>query len=612
MGDRLLLTDLSALRFLLLVPAILALYMVRSRYRRRQISSTMLWRSVRRDLEARQKLRLPPISLLMLLELLAILAGTAALLKPALPAGDRSHLVLLVDVSTSMQATDVSPSRFDAAVQQARSEIQQLKPGALASVVAVGPTPRLLASGSDKTKLLAALDHLQSGAASVDAASALRLAEALILGTGGKGSALFLSDGLFGPNFQAPRLSIPVEYQPIGTNGNNQGITAVDVRPDLDGSGRWSAFTRVVNYSSSAARVTATATADGLLLDNRPLELPAGGSSELTFDLPAGTKAFAMKLDARDSFAADDQVELRVDTPYQRKLLLVSKDAGPIEKLLSTMPGFQLSSIKPEDYRDAAGADVVVLDGFVPATLPDADLLLLNPPADAPGFSGKAIGSEATVLRSSPGNPLLGSVDLQSLRLGQTVQLETPEWARDVAEGPTGPLILQGDKAGRRVVIFAFNWLLHDLPRMQAFPLLISNALSELNPVALPRAIQPGQTVLLRPMADARDATVGLPDGSTRQVSLKDGSVSFGETQEVGRYEVRWKGTAMGELSSSFNVNLNSALQSDLASRPLNLSVDATAAAFSQPVPGQQLWPVAAILMLALLTVEWAYFTRKG
>ncbi|HEX2988091.1 MAG TPA: BatA and WFA domain-containing protein, partial [Chloroflexota bacterium] len=558
MADRLLLTDLSALRFLLLIPVIMALYMVRSRYRRRQISSTMLWRSIRRDLEARQQLRLPPLSLLLLLELLAILAGTAALLKPALPAGDRSHLVLLVDVSSSMQATDVSPSRFGVAVQQARAAIQQQKEGEIASIVAAGPSPKLLASGADKTELLATLDHLQPGSASVDAGAALRLAEALILGTGGKGSALFLSDGLFGPNFQAPRLSIPVEYQPIGASGDNQGITAVDVRPYLDGSGRWSAFARVVNYSGNPANVTATATADGLLLDSRPLGLPAGGSSELTFDLPSGTKAFAVKLDAGTSFAADKQVELRIDTPYQRKLLLVSKDAGPIARVLSSVPGFQLSSIKPEEYTGAAGADVVVLDGFVPPKLPDAEVLLLDPPADAPGFSAKAIGSEATVLRSSPRNPLLNSVDLQSLRLGQTTQLETPEWARNVAEGPTGPLILQGDQAGRRIVIFAFNWQLYDLPRMQAFPLLISNALSELNPVALPREIQPGQSVLLRPMGDAREATVGLPDGSSRQVSLKDGAVSFGDTQQVGRYEVRWKGATLGELSSSFNVNLAS------------------------------------------------------
>ena len=97
-----LMAEPAGLAFLLLVPAIVLLYMVRSRYRRRAVSSIMLWRSVRRDLEARQRLRLPPLSLLMLLQILAVLAGTFALAKPALPAQDRTHLVLLVDTSASM------------------------------------------------------------------------------------------------------------------------------------------------------------------------------------------------------------------------------------------------------------------------------------------------------------------------------------------------------------------------------------------------------------------------------------------------------------------------------------------------------------------------------
>lgn len=612
MADSFLITDPSALRFLLLIPIIVLLYMVRSHYRRRQISSIMLWRSVRRDLEARQRLRLPPLSLLMLLQLLAVALGTAALLRPALPAQDRTHLVVLVDLSASMQATDVSPSRFAVALERARQVIQRAQSGDQVSLVAVGPSPTLLASGTEKGELLAALDHLSPGAAFVDAAAALKLAEALIEGTGGQGGALLLSDGAFGASFRAPNLGIPVDFRPVGASGDNQGITAVDVRPDLDGSGRWSAFARVANYADHPVQVAATATADGLLLDTRQLELAPDSSSELSFPLPPGTQAFGLTLDTHDIFSADDRAQIRVDTPQPRKVLLVSQDAGPIEKVLQTMPDLKVSTVTPDSYAGTTGADLVILDGFVPQTLPEADLLLMNPPLGAPGLVTRPAGTEASVLRSKRDNPLIASVDLQSLRLGQTVRLETPDWARAIVEGPTGPLILEGDRNGRKIVIFGFDWYLYDLPRMQAFPLLLSNAVGELNPLTLPRNVHPGEAVQLRPMADATEVTVQLPNGSHRQLSLREGARSFGDTHQVGQYIVKWKGPKLGEVSSGFTVNVASENQSDVAPREIGLGQGRITRGFSEPVPGQPLWPALAFLLLGLLSVEWVYFARRG
>ncbi len=612
MGSRLLLTDLSALWFLLIIPAIILLYMVRSRYRRRRVSSTMLWRSLRRDLESRQKLRLPPVSLLMLLQLLAITLGTLALVKPALPAENRTHLVVLVDVSAGMEATDVAPSRFAVAVREAHQAIQQMRPGDQISLVAMGSSPVLVASGSDKTAALAALDHLKPGAATADATDALKLAESLIRDTGGQGRLLLLSDGSFGPSFTAPSLGVPVQFDPIGSSADNQGITSLEVRPNPDGSGRWSAFARVTNYANHAVDLKATATADGLLLDTRQLNLGPYSNSELAFALPPGTRAFALTLDAHDIFAADNQAEVQIEGTKARNVLLVATDPGPIQKVLQSLPDLKLSAIKPQDYTGPNGADVVILDGFVPKTLPDADLLIMNPPAGAPGFVTSPSSTEASVLRSTRGDPLVRSVDLQSLRFGQNVRLETPDWARAVAEGPAGPLILEGDRAGRRIVIFNFDWFLYDLPRMQAFPLLLSNAMTQLNPTALPGAIHPGDSILIRPVGDSTGATVLLPDGTHRELPLKAGSQNFGETQQVGRYTVTWKGPRLGEISSSFDVDISSESASNVAPTQLSFNQSGLTSGPTAPVPGLQLWPYFAMALLGLLTAEWAYFSRRG
>jgi len=612
MADSLMFTDLSALKYLLLLPVIVLLYMVRSRYRRRNVSSIMLWRSVRRDLEARQRLRLPPLSILMLLQLLAIGAGTVALTRPALPAEDRTHLVILIDVSASMQSADVSPSRFEVAIHRARQAIQRIEPGDQVSLVQVGSAPSLVVSSSDITEVQAALDHLRPGTAYANAAAALELADTLINETGGQGLAYLLSDGAFGGPFYPPQISIPVEFAPIGSDGQNQGITAVDVRPDMDASGRWSAFARVTNHSDSEARLVAMATADDLLLDRMEITLGPGESSDLSFALPPETRAFGLNIETHDIFQGDDRVEVQLGMPKPRKVLLVSREAGPIERVLKTLPELSITTVLPESYQSAGGADLVILDGFIPQTLPDADLLILNPPVDSPGLVTQIVGAEAAVLRSRVGNPLIDSVDLQSLRLGQMVRLETPIWARAIVEGQQGPLILQGERSGRRIVIFNFDWMLFDLPRMQAFPLLLSNAIDQLNPTMLPGKVQPGNAVQLRPMADSTEAIVELPDGSRRSLTFNEGAISFGETQQVGRYTVKWKGARLGDVYSGFNVNVDSAAESDVTPQVHLLGRDRITRGYSPPVPGLQLWPFLALLLLAILSAEWSYFSRRG
>ncbi len=607
-----LITDPGALAFLLLIPAIALLYMFRSRYRRRTVSSIMLWRSVRRDLEARQRLRRPPLSLLMLLEILAIVAGAAALVKPALPAQDRTHLVILMDTSASMAATDVAPSRFEVARERARQAIAQLRPGDQVTVIKMGPSPVVEASGSNTSAALAAVNSMQPGGSKADVASALEAADALIHKTGGNGGILLLSDGAFGSSFQPPQLSVPVDFQPIGVSGDNQGITALDVRAEPDGSGRYIAFAQVSNYAGHPVELPAVATVDGLPLDQRNLQLGAHSSADLTFDLPAGAKSFTLAIDSHDVFPLDDRAEVSIESVQQRKVLVVSKDPGAVEKLLRSIPGLNVSTVSPASYRGAQGADLVVFDQFVPATLPGADLLIVNPPLKAPGFTTNLAQLDASVLGSIPNNPITRAVDLSSLRLSQTVQLQTPDWAYSVADGPAGPLILEGERAGRKIVVLNFDWLVSSLPRMQAFPLLLSNVVEQLDPTSLPRTISPGESVALRPMGDATSATIEKPNGSSSQVSLATGSVRFDDTNSPGQYTVTWQGPLLGKISNTFSVNLANTAASDITPEQHSFGQGVLGRGYSPVGPGRQLWPFAALLLLGLMAGEWIYFTRRS
>ncbi len=121
-----------ALGFLALIPVVIALHMLRSRRPPQIISSTMLWRQVNQERVGQLALKPPVVSLPLILQLLAILLLAAALAAPGLLAqGKARHVLILLDGTTSMLATDTlsGATRFDVARSQAIQYLREL-PGA--------------------------------------------------------------------------------------------------------------------------------------------------------------------------------------------------------------------------------------------------------------------------------------------------------------------------------------------------------------------------------------------------------------------------------------------------------------------------------------------------
>src|SRR6185436_15784114 len=117
------LAPLALLAGLLALPIIL-LYMLKLRRREVQVSSTLLWQMVLRDREANSPWQRLRRNLLLLLQLLLLAALALALARPfyPIPTIATGTLVVLLDGSASMNATDVlgADSRFEAARAAAR------------------------------------------------------------------------------------------------------------------------------------------------------------------------------------------------------------------------------------------------------------------------------------------------------------------------------------------------------------------------------------------------------------------------------------------------------------------------------------------------------------
>jgi VWA domain-containing protein/aerotolerance regulator-like protein len=562
-----------ALAGLAFVPLVLAFYLLKLRREQRPVPSTLLWQRLVADVEANapwQKLRR---SLLLFLQLLLVIVLVLLAARPFLerPAGLARDLVLVVDASASMGATDVAPNRLTVAKAQAIDALRDLPAGGRVSVISAGRTARVVANGTtDLTRVRSAIESIQVESAAGDMADALRLASALAA-RAGDAQVLVVTDAAF-PTPPQVRVGAPVSVIPVGRERHNQAIVALAVRTAPSAVSR-SVFISVANLDIEKADRRIEIWGDGRLLEARDLYIDPVSRADVSIDdVPREIAVVEVRLAPReesgvgDQLAVDDRAWAVVPPDRLRKVLLVGDGDPYLQAALTYLPNAELYGVKPADfsrntYIDQRNGgqlfDLIIVEGTVPADLPPVPILAIAPKTGSP--LGDVAGSlkNPGVGSLNPDEPILRYVDLSTLHISEAQKMSLPGWARPIIPGPQGsPLLYAGVRAGIPSAVLAFDPRRSDLPLQVAFPILLSNLIGELTggSLAPTEAVAPGAPVQLTIPQGATGARVARPDGST--VDLTAGtpgapSVVYSGTQTLGVYTVTPLGLTVGPVSSS-------------------------------------------------------------
>lgn len=554
------LTTPLALLGLLFIPLVVAMYMLKLRREPKVVPSTLLWQRLLADVEANapwQRLRRSLLFLLQLL-LVAILVLLAARPFVERPAGLAGDIVLVVDTSASMAATDVLPDRLTVAKQAALEALRELPSGGKVSVIEAGRTARIVAAGSsDLGRIRIAIESIRPTAAQGDLADALELASELAAQSG-DAEVLVATDAALAT---VPTTSVdaPVRVLRVGDERGrrNQAIVALAVRTAPSAVTR-SVFVSVANLDLETAQRRIELWGDGRLLESRTIDMdPQQKADVIIDDVPRDVAVVEVRLVGGetadpavppDQLAADDRAWAVVPPDRVRNVLLVGEGDAYLETALSFLPNVNLWGTTPARYSrdvvrpDGTDWDLIIFERFVPTTVPDVPSLLIAPPSSSPivEVTGKLTNPGIGTLL--PDEPVLRYVDLTTTHIAEAVRLELPAWARTVIPGPRGaPLLLTGVRSGVPTAVLAFEPRLSDLPLQVAFPILIANLTGELMGGSAPptEAIEPGDPIALPLPAGATGLAVERPDGSL--VTLAPGtaggaSVTFTQTDQLGVY----------------------------------------------------------------------------
>ncbi len=613
----------TALALLALALPIIVLYMLKQRRMDLSVSSSLLWRRALQDRTVNAPWQRIRRNLLLLLQLLLLLLLVLSLARPflftqAIAEGD---LVVILDASASMQATDLAgDSRFERAKQQTNSLIDGLQGDQRMTLIYAGPSAQVAASASNnKGSLRQTLNGLSASNGKADILPAITLAAASARQLG-EATVVFISDGAFPLDTSLPQVPGKARYINVGNSSANVGITALSLR---DAPGGPQLFASVANSGNDPLTALLTIRVDGELRDSRSLDLTPKDEQTVTLPgLPLTTRIVEASLSIdegqTDYLATDNQAwALRTSRPASN-VLLVSEGNSFIEKSLNLLPNVKLFKTAPAAYAPSAGFGLTILDGTMPSPVPDGNLLLFAPP-NSPLVPVSGALSYPAIGQVLVNDPLLRFVDLSGTHLASAQRITTPPWARVLARTTNGePLIIAGETDGRRVAIVAFDLHKSDLPLQIAFPILMANLVEWLQPqtsVDAPSLLGAGDPISIRALPEADEIRVTLPGQQESYTSLQPTqSLSFARTEALGIYTVQQ--FAQGKPLAppeQFAVNLFSRQESDITPRTgIGLTgTEGTPATGTTQRP-LEIWPWVVLASLALLTAEWWLYNRPS
>src|SRR4029450_13270966 len=134
----------AAFAFLALIPWVLLLHALRHRRRDVRVSTLFLWESVLREAHGSLGLQRLVQNLPLLLQLLLVCVFTAALANPVLTTtvAENKDIVLVLDISASMQTRTPQGTRFTQAQQRALEVLQRLRRGRQMALITAGGRAR--------------------------------------------------------------------------------------------------------------------------------------------------------------------------------------------------------------------------------------------------------------------------------------------------------------------------------------------------------------------------------------------------------------------------------------------------------------------------------------
>ncbi|MFI4883448.1 MAG: BatA and WFA domain-containing protein, partial [Phycisphaerales bacterium JB064] len=655
----------------LTVPPVIAFYLLKLRRRPVRVGSVMFWERAVRDAQGNTPWRMVRPQTQLVLQLLALALLLLAFARPVVPGELGGRVMLVLDRSASMNATDGAGgnTRFEEARDKLRGIATELASASNTRVMVVALGAEAAPATpwtSDRTVLLGALDAIEP---TDEEASTDALVELVRLAASGEDTSadtdgeersepetltiVLASDG----DLPDPRDPLPANVVPrlesvggaLEESKGNAGIVAVAAQRLYDDPAAVRVFARVQAVGPMRRELPVRLALNGQVVAETVAQLTPGENDLITqASVTLSTVApeagvLSVLLPGDDLLSADDSASLWLRTAGRPRVLMVIPEdelvdpdrPGPVLLIAAVLEAMDLGSlriVRLSRYEQFAGEgalpfDTIVFDRVAPRTPPSVSSLHFGPPPplvrDGGAFRAAAAGElEGTrVISWRRTHPVLRDVALDQLAVAEPLITDGDSdddggGAVVLASGERGPLIVAFDGQQHRRIWVGFEPAMSNWPKLVSFPLFIAEAVDYLSMRGSRDAAESTQAGAIATLSLAeprsRVRVVGPQGDYELATSTPTTRPAIGPIERAGVYLFQ---EARVSDQRAIAVNVVSEIESRIgvpSALPASLGGLPEAQARATRSGGErELWPWFLLAGLAVLCLEWLFSARS-
>jgi hypothetical protein len=362
----------------LIVPIIL-LYLLKPKPKLVMFPSTMFIRFMEKNKRFSSFLQRFIHDPLLLMQVLIIVLLAVAIANPFYhtkqEVREEEAIVMVVDASASMQASDAAPSRFQAAIDKARSLTSNFNKDDEVSVILAENIPAVVSSRQTPEAAAVTLGNLKAADTPSNIGDAMMLAKDMLVSSDRKRVIYVLSD-FAGSGGLDPQLArkvsmasgINVELLKVGSQGENAGIVSLDAKRSSVKETELYLTASVRNFRQEPLKAQVRIMAADKAVDQQEKTIAAGGEGFYYFrpNVSSDGQVIRAELVGEDELAVDDKAYAYIPPVKVSRVLLLTSTGSEyyLARMLEAIRNVEQPVTVVADKfldRDVSGFDVIII-----------------------------------------------------------------------------------------------------------------------------------------------------------------------------------------------------------------------------------------------------------
>lgn len=469
----------------ILVPGIILLYILKQKSQDKDISSLYLWRETYKNIEASTPWEKLKNNLLMYIQIAVIISIILALAGPYIAnmGKESKNVIMVFDNSGSMNALyNEKESRLDAAKKKAVEYVEQWGGQVNVTLLCSNQNTRVvLSNNKDTRKIKEAIYSLDSTDVEGDLNGSVSMVKSMAEQWDSY-EALFFTDSSLNLG--------KINGNLVDVSSQKDNVSVDYISCEYTKENEISGVAKVTNHGRENINGDINLYVnDKIVKIEKTGEIKPGENANVYFEnIPLKNKEESIVICAewneKDALEADNRSYTQLGVGEKTKVLLISEQNIFLEKAILTMEQVDLYKANSIEAANETGDyDLYIYDGVTPDTLPEGNVVLINP-TETEGckeiFSYKEENKEGAVVNINPQSYTRLIDNDFSFGVGKYKVLKPRGNAEIFLKSKKDSLGFIVERKKGKVGVIAFDIHNSDFPLQTEYPILMNQLLGQM------------------------------------------------------------------------------------------------------------------------------------